>query len=124
LDKTYTCFKFGKKLLWEKGVDLIIQTSTSTFSKKPTTTSSQVFYTPKSQSAVYKLSDCEGCEVAFDGAGREITFPTFGALVCDKWLHVKTEEMGWENTCNDRRLPNNKYFAFAKGAIDDGTKVR
>jgi len=113
-NKKFTCIKSGKKLVWDKGV-LIVQA---------TPTSAQVFYVPKDKTEVYKVSDSEGCAVAFDGSGKEVTFATLWASIDGKWLQVKTQENGWEKTCNDPRLPDNKYFAFAKAAVDIGTKLR
>ncbi len=115
-NRTYTCIKSGKNFVWNKGVSL----------KKPTLTPTptQIFYKPGSQTPVLKVEDSEGCAVAFDSTGKEITVPTLWAEVAGKWLQVKTEEIGWQKTCNDSRLPNNKYFAFAKAAIDNGTKIR
>ena len=111
----FTCIKSGKKLIWNKGSKVII---------KVTPTSNQVFYTPSSQASVLKIEDSEGCAVAFDASGKEVTFPTLWAEVSGQWLQVKTEEIGWQKTCNDPRLPDNKYFAFAKAAINDGTRIR
>jgi len=79
---------------------------------------------PKDKTEVYKVSDSEGCAVAYDGSGKEVTFATLWASIDGQWLQVKTQETGWEKTCNDPRLPDNKYFAFAKAAVDIGTKLR
>ncbi len=146
-NKVFTCIKSGKKLVWNKGAAVVKPTpsptptptpSPSSSSTTPTAigdpigaiggspspTATQVFYEPIDKTTIYKFSDLEGCAVAFDGSGTEITFPTLWALVGNQWLQVKTKEIGWEKTCNDSRLPNNRYFAYAKAAVDNGTKIR
>ena len=117
----FTCVKSGNKLIWSKG-SLIQRVSSST--SKPATSPTQVFYVAKDQTSIYKISDSEGCAVAFDESGKQVTFPTLWALVNGQWLQVQTQEIGWTKTCNDSRLPKNKYFSYATAAIDDGTTLR
>jgi len=119
----FTCIKSDKKLIWNKGVTVVAKpTPTPTPTKLPTPV--QVFYVPKDKTAIYKISDTEGCAVAFDSSGKKVTFATLWALKDGQWLEVQTLVTGWEKTCDDSRLPNNKYFAYAKAAIDDGTQLR
>lgn len=120
LKMSYNCTKSGKKLLWSNGVR--VATSTPEATSKPT--SKRVFYIAPDSTPIYTIRDIEGCAVGFDSSGKQITTPILQALVDGVWLDVKPIEIGWKKTCNISNLPNNKYSAYAKAALEDKLKVR
>ena len=112
---------------------LIISSSTTAQAASPVKTKSapkqsatpkKVFYKAPKSAPLSTIYDTEGCAVGFDSSGKQVTTPILQALVNNVWLDVKTIEIGWKKTCNDSRLPNNKYFAFARAALGNNLKIR
>ena len=126
-NQAFVCLRIGRKLVWSKsGKPSMSADPSASNAVAPTSTPSPTpaLYIASDQTNITTIYDTEGCAVGYDANGAEVTKPILQALVNNTWVDVKTIEIGWQKTCVNPDLPDNKYFAYAKVALADKLYVR
>ena len=119
----FTCIKSGKKLIWNKGVKVVLK-STPTSTPTPTTTinpaSNSDMYIAKDQETVRKLYAKEGCS---NPSNTSFVVQVKSDLL---WLPVKPLDSGWIQAqgCSNPALGKKNSLAWVNVHMDAGTTYR